>query len=864
MTPSPIYDLTLSLALTTGRTLFITGKAGTGKTTLLRRIVADTAKRTVVVAPTGVAAINAGGATIHSFCQLPFGPLLPTREGRADMFGRMKINETRANLFRELELLIIDEISMVRADLLDAVDATLRHFRHRPDEPFGGVQLIMFGDMYQLPPVLKGEEQTLLAPYYPRPYFFYAQVMQQMPPILIELDTIFRQTDIDFITLLNELRNNRVSPASLELLHRRYRPDFSPERNPDYIILTTHNHKADSVNNRQMALLKAKEHSYQARIDGDFPASSYPADETLTLKVGARVMFIINDHSGQHQYYNGMMGRVTAADDKSVTVRTDSDTFIDVSPEAWENRTYTLNHDTNQIETELRGTFHQLPLRPAWAITIHKSQGLTFDHVAIDSDAAFAPGQVYVAFSRCRTLEGIVLTSPVNTAVLAVDADIPQYCQGAIPEQTLAAMLASEQDKYRRHVMARLFDAAPLYAAALDFRAFSRTSGRSFRPALPAFADSVADALSELTTVSLSFARQLQSIPTDQIAARVSAAAAYYTPRLTQIAQKLADARFATDSRANAKKYAKHITTLHKAVDLALFIINAVADNPTTEAYFDARARYDAKPLAVKAYSADLSAHELDDIDLDQIDLNADLDADELTATGAKRNTAKAKTATGRQANAALFARLAAWRTAYCAEHNIPAYMMFPTQTLREIATALPSSINDLRRVKGFGKVKIAMYGEECIEIVRQYCREKGLKYQASLDDELNDEPTGADVSTPREPKAVKAATRKQAKEPGADPVLELINQGCTPEQVAIKLDMRLSRVNSRIADLVGQGLLQAGQFLDANLLNLLSRLIRRDPEATDRALAKRFQGAVSPEMVKIARAEVNRTDSKQ
>ena len=439
----------------TGRSIFLTGKAGTGKTTFLKTVVERSSKRNIVVAPTGVAAINAGGMTIHSFFQLPFTPFVPGTkiESRFD-FGKEK-----RKLISSLDLVIIDEISMVRSDLLDAIDSVLRRYRDRY-KPFGGVQLLMIGDLQQLTPVVTPEDERMLAPYYDTPYFFGSKALSQIEYVTIQLEKVYRQQDDTFLTLLNHIREGQPTADDLALLNSRCQPAFIPKPEEGYIRLTTHNQMANHYNSSELRKLAGRAHTYQAKIEGSFPDYSYPTAEALTLKVGAQVMFVKNDPSGEHRYYNGRIGHVTYADDNRLQVYCLGDAeAIEVEPLEWENARYTLNPETREIESEVLGKFSQLPLRLAWAITIHKSQGLTFERAIIDAGLSFAAGQVYVALSRCKTLEGMVLASQIPPQAIISDERVDSY----IAHQEEAAQRSIEQlptlkDEYYRYLLMDLFD----------------------------------------------------------------------------------------------------------------------------------------------------------------------------------------------------------------------------------------------------------------------------------------------------------------------------------------------------------------------------------------------------------------------
>ena len=440
----------------TGRSIFLTGKAGTGKTTFLKTVVEQSRKRPIVVAPTGVAAINAGGVTIHSFFQLPFSPYVPGAkvESKFD-FGREK-----RKIIASMDLLIIDEISMVRADLLDAIDAVLRRFREH-NQPFGGVQLLMIGDLAQLTPVVTPEDERMLKPYYDTPYFFGSKALQQIDYVTIQLEHVYRQQDASFISILNEVRNGHPSAETLAKLNSRVTPNGQLA-----IRLTTHNNLANFYNESELQKLPGHAYQYRAEIKGTFPDYAYPTAETLVLKEGAQVMFVKNDPSNEHLYYNGRIGRVTYCDETRLTVYCEGDAeAIEVEPQEWENTRYTLNEKTREIEAEVQGTFKQLPLRLAWAITIHKSQGLTFDHAIIDANQSFAPGQVYVALSRCRTLEGLVLASPLEARAVINDERVDSYiAQQEYQAERSILQLPMLKQEYERYLLLQLFDFRSIYA----------------------------------------------------------------------------------------------------------------------------------------------------------------------------------------------------------------------------------------------------------------------------------------------------------------------------------------------------------------------------------------------------------------
>lgn len=454
----------------TNQSIFLTGKAGTGKTTLLRKIIESTHKQAVIVAPTGIAALNAGGVTIHSFFQLPFGGFIPDFIQPPNTGGQLKFetkdslrrhfhfNAQRLQLFRNMELLIIDEVSMLRADLLDEIDWTLRNVR-KTHAPYGGVQVLFIGDLLQLPPVVKPEEMQFLRKYYGGVFFFHAQVIREQPPLYIELSKIFRQQDEQFIRVLNHLRDNKVTAEDKELLDRFVQPGFQPEEHDGYITLTTHNRKADDINESALRALDGKSSFYEAEITNEFPAHIYPIEAKLELKIGAQVMFIKNDISHEKNFYNGKMGRIESLSEKEVMVHfPDEKRTIEVQKYEWTNIKYSYNDNTGEITEEQLGTFVQYPLKLAWAITVHKSQGLTFDKAVLDVSQVFAPGQAYVALSRLRSLDGLVLLTPISMNGLSNDQDVISYAENRADISTLEPFLKHSTLRFLYQTLDAAFD----------------------------------------------------------------------------------------------------------------------------------------------------------------------------------------------------------------------------------------------------------------------------------------------------------------------------------------------------------------------------------------------------------------------
>jgi PIF1-like helicase/Helix-turn-helix domain len=454
----------------TNKSVFLTGKAGTGKTTFLKAIIQRTHKRTVVVAPTGIAAINAGGVTIHSQFQLPFGAYIPTNtpvptdlkivvNNTMTLKMHTNMSASKRQTLRAMELLIIDEVSMLRADILDAMDNVLRTVRGDYLTPFGGVQVLFIGDLMQLPPVVKNEEWDVLKSYYEGIFFFHAKVLQEEKPQYIELEKIYRQTDIEFINILDNLRNNRIEKADLEILNRYYKPDFKPTTEDNFITLTTHNAKAALLNQTALDQLTEKTHTFKAEVTGEFPPFSFPTDNELILKKGAQIIFIKNDPTGRQRFFNGKLAIVENFDDKEIQVRfKDEKDLLTLEKYEWKNRKFTVDDTTKEIQEETIGTFIQYPVKLAWAITVHKSQGLTFDRAVIDVNSAFAPGQVYVALSRLRSLEGLVLTTKFNLNVIRSDAQVIRFASNKKDIGEMTGILEVEIFMFLKEFIYKTYD----------------------------------------------------------------------------------------------------------------------------------------------------------------------------------------------------------------------------------------------------------------------------------------------------------------------------------------------------------------------------------------------------------------------
>lgn len=574
MEHNPVFELAEKFVNHTDKNIFVTGKAGTGKTTFLRHIVEHTFKKCVVAAPTGIAAINAGGVTLHSLLQLPMLPFVPTTGyydhnvavTKKTLFMQQRMSREKVKLLNELELLIIDEASMLRADTLDCIDHILKH-RRNSNLPFGGLQLLFIGDLYQLPPVAKREEEGLLREFYDSNYFFNAEVVRGHQPVCIELDKVYRQQDEFFVNILNEVRDNRLKTDHLEILNERYNPVFEPDTVGDYITVSSHNYKADEINQKQLAKLKSPEKTYEAEKTGEFFAE--PVDPVLKLKEGAQIIFIKNDKMETKRFYNGKLGIVDKIGEKGVSVRfPQENNTLFLEKETWENKRVEFNTDTDEIEEKVLGTYTQFPIKLAWAITIHKSQGLTFDKAIVDAGDSFAPGQVYVALSRLRTLEGMVLKSRITQEAIKTDPLVKEFSKSFEKKEQLEVLLEEASKEYIPKLLYKVFD----YEKVLESFAFHRDSigKRKFDNLAEAqtWTDQLFVKIQKQAEIASKFIMQLQAIlnpsQTDYVALdeRVAKGVEYFTNEIDAMVMDLQLHKSKYAIKKNTKAYVKDVDLL--------------------------------------------------------------------------------------------------------------------------------------------------------------------------------------------------------------------------------------------------------------------------------------------------------------
>ncbi len=708
---NPQIELARRYVEQTGMSLFLTGKAGTGKTTFLRDIDEHCPKRHVVVAPTGVAAVNAGGVTIHSFFQLPFDPYLPDVKELVTEYqmpeNQRSMNKTKLNIIRTLELLIIDEISMVRADLLDAIDMTLRRYR-RSSRPFGGVQLLMIGDVHQLPPVVTERDKPFMERVYPSPFFFHSKALQKLPYVTIELTTVYRQQDKAFVDLLNRVRNNQLDGETLASLNSRVATQSIGPSNTQAITLTTHNYQADAINRSHMEALAGESRTFEAKVDGNYPESSFPVDCTMTLKVGERVMFVKNDSSGGHRYYNGKLGTIDGFDyddesgDRVVVICDDGET-VSAGRERWENLKYVLGKDNN-IRQEVDGTFVQFPLRPAWAVTIHKAQGLTFDRVKVNAADAFAFGQVYVALSRCRTLEGLTLTAPLTAGVAFGDKDVEGFVDSQPAYEQVEAVASQYEAQYYMEQLADLFSMEGLLADTERItEIYSRL--RAIYPQKEESMRNLLQTMTELASVGERFRNQLMKLPLEQHADRIAKGTAYYAEQLSAFQAAVSVlVEVDVDNKENARQLEEAGNALKERLVTKLACMRAVRDEGFSVAVLQ-KAKVESvlgKPAKgkrkMKSERGNSSTTARGGVEMDDIDREA------------------------------LVQMLRQWRKQRADEMGVSHYMVLQQKTLMAIVESLPQTEEALSAIPGIGKNKLELYGREILDIVANFCESYGFR----------------------------------------------------------------------------------------------------------------------------------------
>jgi GTPase SAR1 family protein len=685
----------------TGSHIFLTGKAGTGKTTFLHKLKKNSAKRMIVTAPTGVAAINAGGVTLHSFFQLPFGPFIPGSEAHEQSRQRsFRFSKEKKRIIKSLDLLVIDEISMVRADLLDSVDAVLRRQR-RKDQPFGGVQLLMIGDLHQLSPVAKQDEWRLLKQYYETVYFFSSHALDQTELVTVELKHIYRQSDARFIQLLNRVRENQLDAASIGELNQRYIENFTPEKDQGYITLTTHNRSADRINNGRLSALRGKECCFEAEVSGDFPEHTYPAPFTLVLKEGAQVMFLRNDNSFEKRYYNGKIGQIKTISGRKICITCPGESEeIVVEAVEWENINYKVDEENKEIQEDIIGKFKQLPLKLAWAITIHKSQGLTFDKAVIDAKSAFAHGQVYVALSRCKTFEGMVLSSPIPSRGIATDESVLNFVERARQNLPSENRLQAAKVFYQQQLLLECFDFQLLHNRLNYFgRLLAGNSGLIQISGVSDMVRLLEMAEKQIFTVSEKFNQQLRtifekkSLPESDayILDRIGKASGWFQDKFffnfNDLVQKL---QMETDNKELGKKIGNALNNLKQEILVKLAGIKSCEKGFSPPHYLRAISKAEVDFIPEKGKKSQTPLYRESDIEHPE-----------------------------------LFRHLMDWRSRKAKEQGLAHFQILHQRVLIQIVVNLPDNRTDLKKIKGVGKKTLKKYGEDILALVTGYLKDK-------------------------------------------------------------------------------------------------------------------------------------------
>ncbi len=719
MENNPELQLAWQFIENTGTHLFLTGKAGTGKTTFLRRLKEQSPKRMVILAPTGIAAINAGGVTIHSFFQLSFAPFVPETTFNSSQ-THYRFSKEKRNIIRSMDLLVIDEISMVRADLLDAIDSALRRYRDR-EKPFGGVQLLMIGDLQQLAPVVKENEWEMLKNYYETPYFFASRALRETVYMTIELKTVYRQSDTFFLSLLNKIRENQADDEVLNELNRRYQPGFRPRKEEGYIRLTTHNYQAQKVNDNELASLPGQTYSFRAEIDGTFPEYLYPADEVLTIKAGAQIMFLKNDPSSEKRYYNGMIGEVAAVNDAGVIVRgKDNGDEFQLLPEEWGNYKYVLNEETKEITEEIEGTFRQYPIRLAWAITIHKSQGLTFERAIIDARNSFAHGQTYVALSRCKTLEGMVLESPLRREAIISDSTVDDFTKEVERNKPGNRQLHDMQKAYFFDLLSDLFNFYSLDQAYKRLlRLIDEDLYKLYPKQLAEYKELAPHIKEKIVEVSQRFRNQYTRLinGSDDYAAdqglqeRVRSGAGYFRKELEPVRALFEKTNMPLDNKELRKQLNERLQALDDALWIKESLLEAMMGQPfTVTGYLKLKAKV---TLSLEDDSSSGSSPKAP--------------KEKRERKGRKertRSSSKAKVEVPTDIlYPELYRTLSEWRAAKAREVSLPAYIIMQQKALMGIVNLLPDTPEALEAIPYFGAKGVQKYGLEILGIIREYLK---------------------------------------------------------------------------------------------------------------------------------------------
>lgn len=756
------FDLAYRFVTETSENIFLTGKAGTGKTTFLKYLKETCSKNIIVAAPTGVAAINAGGVTLHSLFHLPFEPFLPTPASKSELLGKIKLNRRRQDLLRKMELLVIDEISMVRCDTMDAIDTILRSVRRKQELPFGGVQLLCIGDLYQLPPVIKREEMHILHEYYSSEFFFDSRVIREQMPMLIELHEIYRQKENSFVGILNKVRNNQMNADDFEDLHQRFFPAFRPLHEDKYITLTSHNNQADQINYRELRKLSAPSFTYRADIKDDFPESMYPAERELTLKEGSQVMFLKNDVA-ERKYFNGKIGVVKSLGEDEIIVECDG-WDINVPKETWENARYTLNRADGKLEQEVLGTFTQFPLRLAWAITIHKSQGLTFEKVMIDASAAFSSGQVYVALSRCTSLDGIVLLSKIPPAAIYSNENVIKGQQALMPKGSLAERFAGARQVFTQQLLEGVFSFGET-DSLMNVLHFNINEHREkLNNEGIAWINDLKNDFSADKVVGEKFISRIAELMKQEpvieknvlLQKRISDAANHFESKFSAYLRSVQHNPLITEHRETATIINEYLNQLFLALYEQNYFLQYCKKLFSVTAFLQHKIKFAQPRINISCY-----------------------------ASGKKESSSGV-------VNPELYDALKRWRDRVCEQSGLPIYMVANQHALREIATYLPFTKKDLMQLRGFGKAKAEKYGDDILDTVKDYCDRNHLQTNMA-----------AKEADPKKERKEKPAEEKI---PTNVISFNLFKEGKSVAEIAAERNMAASTIEGHLAAFIAAG----------------------------------------------------------
>lgn len=761
-----IFELAFRFVTETNENVFLTGKAGTGKTTFLKYLKDHCTKNIVVAAPTGVAAINAGGVTLHSLFQLPFHPFLPTSVNKNELLQRLRFTSRRLQLLRKMDLLVIDEISMVRCDTLDAIDTILRHVRRKFNQPFGGVQVLFIGDLYQLPPVANRSDWMLLQAYYNTEFFFDSQVIREDIPVLIELQKIFRQKEDRFVSLLNKVRNNDLTVDDFDELHERYQPDFRPEKQDKYITLTSHNAQADRINTIRLDNLPGRPFTYHAEVKGDFPESMFPAESSLQLKQGAQVMFLKND--SEKRFFNGKIGVVTFLSNDEIIVDCDGEK-IEVGPETWENTRYTINSSDGKLEQETLGSFSQFPLRLAWAITIHKSQGLTFEKVMIDAGSAFSSGQVYVALSRCTTLDGIVLLSRISSSAIHCNDAVVKCHQSLSPKGSLKERFDGARQLYTVQILEDVFMFNEIHES-IDalIPKMELQAEKLNKEAMRWIMDFRKDFLA-CREVGQKFVSQILSLLQTEpviekntaLQQRIKDAARHFMPLMIRLKDLATHHPVVTEHREAATPIDEFLNQLLLSLLHQVYMLQYCHEDFTVAGFHQHKLRYAVPRISVSSYASKKKEAQFTDVP-----------------------------------NPELYATLRRWRDMICEDHDLPIYMVANANSLKEIATYLPQDASEMMLIKGFGKAKVDRFGDDIVDMVKDYCSRYGIE---------------PDTNISKKKKQSVSKKESAAKDTSARPPTHLVSynlflDGRSIEEIAKERKMAATTIEGHLTRYIAEG----------------------------------------------------------